>query len=132
MGWYKSRSGDSCGRNHPWLNQEEFADILNAWVVRKNGSGDDVGRIAPYGPCWGGNPWSIGEMRDKANGMGGAFTSVSSVRVQHSQDGFTSQVIVQTNRGEVSINGNEFKEVFNLRAPGRIAIKGKLFGIERK
>jgi uncharacterized protein (DUF2141 family) len=57
---------------------------------------------------------------------------VSSVRVQHSQDGFTSQVIVQTNRGEVSINGNEFKEVFNLRAPGRIAIKGKLFGIERK
>src|SRR3989344_6206476 len=28
-GWYKSRSGDSCGRSHPWLTSEEMADVLN-------------------------------------------------------------------------------------------------------
>src|SRR3972149_7740662 len=32
-GWYKSRSGDSCGRRHPWLTSEEMADILNGWQV---------------------------------------------------------------------------------------------------
>jgi len=28
-GWYRSRSGDACGKNHPWLTGEEMADILN-------------------------------------------------------------------------------------------------------
>ena len=40
--WYKSRSGDSCGRSHPWLTESEFADVLNAWVVRYKGAGGDV------------------------------------------------------------------------------------------
>src|SRR3989338_4583846 len=39
-GWYKSRSGDSCGRNHPWLTSEEMADVLNGWKVLFEGGGD--------------------------------------------------------------------------------------------
>ncbi|MFC1654159.1 SpoIID/LytB domain-containing protein, partial [Patescibacteria group bacterium] len=31
-GWYKSRSGQACGRSHPWLTSEEMADVLNAWA----------------------------------------------------------------------------------------------------
>jgi peptidoglycan hydrolase-like amidase len=131
-GWYKSRSGDSCGRSHPWLNESEFADILNAWVVRYKGSGGDVARVQPLGSCWGSEGFSMDEMKRKADELGGAFTSVSSVRVEHGNDGYTKNVIVQTNRGEVRINGAEFKTAFNLRAPGRLAIKGNLFGIEKK
>lgn len=131
MGWYKSRGGDSCGRNHPWLTQDEFADILNSWVVRRKG-GSDAERVAPLGSCWGGNPFSVSEMRQRAASLGEEYTSISGVRVEHSSDGSTSNVILQTNRGEVKIPGSEFKETFNLRAPGRIAIKGKLFGIEKK
>lgn len=129
-GWYKSRSGDSCGRSHPWLTQDEFADILNAWQVRYHGG--DASRITPQGPCWSGNPYSADELRAKANEVGGAFTSVTGVRVEHGSNGYTKNVIVDTNKGSVSIPGAEFKTAFNLRAPGRLAIKGNLFSIEKK
>ncbi len=130
--WYKSRSGDTCGRSHPWLTQDEFADILNAWVVRYHGSGDEVSKITPEGPCWSGGGYSKDELKNKANQYGGAFTSISSVRVEHGSNGYTKNVIIDTNRGSVTIAGAEFKTAFNLRAPGRISVKGNLFGVERK
>ncbi len=128
--WYKSRGGDSCGRSHPWLTEREFADILNAWQVLTNGG--DSSRVTPMGSCNGGNPFSIDEMTSQASSHGGAFTSVSSIRVEHGSNGFTKSVIVQTNRGEIRIPGDQFKTAFNLRAPGRISVKGNLFGIDRK
>lgn len=140
-GWYTQdylNSSAKCGRSHPWLSQEEFADILNAWVVRKNGSDGDRERVLPttINSCViggsGGNPYSMSEMKDKANGMGGAYTSVSSVSVSYSTGGETAQVKLQTNRGEVSIPGSEFKETFNLRAPGYISIRSPLYNIEKK
>ena len=36
-GWFRSRSGASCGRDNPWLTSNEMADILNAWSVLYNG-----------------------------------------------------------------------------------------------
>lgn len=129
--WYAERSGDKCGREHPWLKENEMADILNAWVVRKAGGGD-ADKVGPLGPCWGGNSWSVDEMKSRADDKGGAYTSISSVRVEHSSNGTTQSVVFQTNRGELRMGGGEFKEIFNLRAPGRIALKSNLFGIERK
>lgn len=129
--WYADRSGDKCGREHPWLRENEMADILNAWVVRKAGGGD-ADKVGPLGSCWSSNVWSIDEMKSRAEGKGGAYTSISSVRVEHSSAGTTSTVIFGTNRGEVRMSGSEFKEIFNLRAPGRISLKSNLFGIERK
>jgi len=128
--WYKERSGDSCGREHPWLRENEMADILNSWIVRKSGSDGD--RVGPLGSCWGGNAFSIDEMKNKANEHGGAVTSISSVKVEHSQGGTTSSVVFQTNKGELRLSGGEFKEIFNLRAPGRVAVKSNLYGIEKK
>jgi hypothetical protein len=130
-GWYKSRSGDSCGRSHPWLSGEEMADILNAWVVLvKNGQSDE--RVVASGPCWGGNPYSINELYNKANSLGGGYLSVNSVSVVYANNGVTAEVRFETNRGSVVIKGSEFKKAFNLRAPGRIALKSGLFNIERK
>lgn len=142
--WYRngySSSGANCGRNHPWLSQEEFADIINAWIVRKNPNGADAGRIQPVtiNTCnvggGGGNPYSIEELRNAANNSGGAVTSVSSVTVNHSSNGQTSSVVLQTNRGQVSIPGDEFKSTFNLRAPGYLRIPQSsfaFFNIEHK
>ena len=130
-GWYKSRSGDACGRSHPWLNKEEMADILNAWVVIiKNGQSD--GRVTPIGSCWGGNPYSLNELRDRANSLSGAFNSVTNVSVTYADNGRTNSVNFQTDKGEVTINGGDFYKAFNLRAPGRIALKSGLFNIEKK
>lgn len=142
--WYRSgysSSGASCGRSHPWLSQEEFSDIVNAWIVRKNPNGADVNRITPVtiNECkiggQGGNPYSISELRDKANNSGGAVTNVSSVSVSHNGNGQTSSVSLNTNRGTINIPGSEFKESYNLRAPGYLRVPQSgfaFFNIEYK
>lgn len=124
--WYKTRSGDSCGRNHPWLSSEEMADILNAWVILFNGGGDS-GRVTPESGCWGGNPYSKEEMR----GIGG-FSSVSGVSVTYGNNGVTANLTFSTNKGNTTIAAADFKKAFNLRAPGRISLKSNLFNIEKK
>lgn len=126
----------TCGRSNPWLNEAEMADILNAWLVLRNHRDDS--RILPVTinqcPINGvtGDPYSLEEMKNKANDNGGAYTSVSSVSVRYGNNGQTSTVVFQTNKGEVSIAGSEFLEAFNLRAPGFVAIRSPLFNIEKK
>lgn len=130
-GWYKSRSGASCGRSNPWLNSEEMADILNAWTVLvKNNQSDD--RIVPLGGCGGGDPYSMGDLRSKASGMGGGYSSVSGVSVSYSDGGYTANVHLDTDKGSVEMSGDDFKKAFNLRAPGWISLKSRLFNIEKK
>jgi peptidoglycan hydrolase-like amidase len=133
-GWYKNRSGASCGRSHPWLNQEEMADILNAIIVYRSGQG--VEHILPvdYNSCIskGGEPWSLSQMKQEAENRGGAVTSVSGINTTYSSGGQTAKVNFSTNRGSFEVSGDEFYTVFNLRAPGRIALKSKLFNIEKK
>lgn len=133
-GWYKSRSGATCGRSHPWLNQEEMADILNAVLVYRSGQGAEHILPVDYVSCFGssGDPWSIEQMKNEANSRGGSFSSISSVNVSYATDGKTAKVVFSTNRGSFEVSGEEFKTVFNLRAPGRIALKSKLFNIEQK
>ncbi len=130
-GWYKDRGGDSCGKSHPWLSAEEMADILNAWVVLiKAGQSDD--RVTPTGSCWGGNPYSIGELRDKANANGGGYGRVTGVSVTYADNGVTANVLFDTDKGKVTIDGADLKKAFNLRAPGKISIKSGLYNIEKK
>ncbi len=139
--WYRStysNSSDSCGRSHPWLTESEFADILNAWVVRAKGSSDEVGRILPVtiNSCGvggvSGSPYSMDELAGMADKYGGRYSSISSVYVTYGTDGTTASVNVSTNKGNISINGAEFKTAFNLRAPGYISVKNALFNVERK
>lgn len=124
--WYKTRSGDACGRSHPWLNSEEMADILNAWKVLFEGGGD-ASKVSPESGCWGGSPYSKEELRRV-----GGFTSVSGVSVTYAGNGVTANVTFQTNKGSTTISGADFKKAFNLRSPGRISLKSGLFNIERK
>lgn len=124
--WYKTRSGDSCGRSNPWLTSEEMADILNAWVVLYQGGGE-AGRVTPESSCWGGSPYSKSDLASI-----GGYTSVNDIRVTYSGNGVTANVIATTNRGSVTIAGSEFYKAFNLRAPARISLKSGLFNIERK
>lgn len=130
-GWYKDRSGAACGRSHPWLTEEQMADILNSWIIYQSNADRD--RISPIDTsCWSGNPFSISEMRDKANRSGGAITSISSASVVYSDGGSTSSITFTTNLGAVSLSGADFKTIFNLRAPGYVSIKSPLFNIEKK
>ncbi len=128
--WYTkgySPSSDKCGRSNPWLSQEEMADLINAAIVISNGSDD---RVSPTTTsCWGGNPYSFEELRNK-----GGVSSVSSVSVSQG-NGTTNEVVFQTNKGEVRFSGTSFKTAFNLRAPGYLSIPQSgfaFYNIEKK
>ena len=108
------------------MTSEEMADVLNGWKVLFEGGGDSS-RVTPQGACWGGNPYGISELQSIA-----VYTSVSGVSVSYSESGITANVTFQTNKGSVTIGGNDFYKAFNLRAPGRIALKSGLFNIEKK
>ena len=134
--WYTqgySTSSSTCGRSTPWLSEKEMVDLLNSWVVWRKGSSSDKERISPVvNNCFGGNPLSIDSMSSKAEGFGEKYTSISSVDVDISNNGQTTSVTFETNRGKVSIEGSVFKTVANLRAPGYISIKSRLYDIEVK
>ena len=124
-GWYRTRSGSDCGRSSPWLTSSEMADIINAWQVIYKGGGD-VGRVSPVSSCWDGNPYSASELTSI-----GGYSSVSSVSVVYSNSGSTLNVTFGTNKGTITISGEELKKAFNLRAPGYIGLKSSLFNIEK-
>lgn len=119
------------------MSQEEFSDIINAWIVRyKETGGVDQDRILPItlGSCsiggQSGNPYSINELRDK-----GGVSRVDGVTVSHSDKGQTTNVQVRTNKGTFDIPGAQFKEIYNLRAPGFLRIPQSgfaFFNIEKK
>ena len=125
--WYRkgyTASGDTCGQDDPWLNNEEFTDIVNAAIVLKNGSDDRVTSTSTS--CWGGNPYSYAELRSK-----GGVSSVSTVSVIQG-NGTTNEVVIN---GSIHLTGAEFKQGFNLRAPGYLMIPQKgfaFFNIEKK
>jgi peptidoglycan hydrolase-like amidase len=124
---------DKCGRKHPWLTEKEMADILNSYVVWNDGSSGDRDNISPVTKsCWGGDPYSLDEMKEKADKYGTGYSKVTSVDVDISNGGYTSKVTLGTDKGTVSIDGQTFKTVFNLRAPGYISIKSRLFDLEKR
>lgn len=125
--WYRkgyTNSGSDCGQGDPWLNNEEFSDIINAAIVLKNGNDARVSSTSTS--CWGGNPYSYTELREK-----GGVSSVSSVSVSQG-NGTTNNININ---GNINLTGTEFKQAFNLRAPGYLMIPQKgfaFFNIERK
>lgn len=130
--WYTqgySPSSDKCGRSNPWLSPEEMADIVNAAIALKTG-GIDTSRITPVTTsCWGGNPYSMSELRNLVSGNGG-ISSASNVSVSQA-NGSTANVTING----ITLSGEEFKKAFNLRAPGRLSIPQSgfaFFNVEKK
>lgn len=137
--WYTkgySPSSDKCGRSSPWLTSAEMADLVNAAIVLFNGgTNDETGRITPVTTsCWGGNPYSIDELKNVSSKYGGGIGSVSGVSVLQG-NGSTNEVIFQTDKGSKSFSGANFKTAFNVRAPGFLSIPQSgfaFYNIERK
>ncbi len=130
--WYRSGysvgtsvSSSSCNRT-PWLNQAEMADIINAYQVGKLKNWSDTRIIPLKDACHprpsddpkAYNPYSHEELRLLAPKP---VSKVYSVVVKNS-NGWTSDVIFQTDAGQISMNGKEFKTAYNLRAPGNLRI----------
>ncbi|NOY15154.1 MAG: hypothetical protein GXP43_02960 [bacterium] len=132
-GWYKTRSGKSCGRSHPWLTQSEMADIINTALVYTNNPSSPP-HLSQTDSCFGSVPdtWSTDRIRQEAAKYGGPVSSIDRIEVAYSTAGYTSKVIFYTNRGRKEFDGAVFKKVFNLRAPGAIHLVSPLYNIEKK
>ncbi len=121
--WWRqgySNTGATCGRANPWLSSQEMADIVNAALAIK-ASGVDTSRITPVTTaCWGGNPYSMDELRSKAPG---GISEATSVSVSQG-NGQTNSVTVNG----VTLSGKEFRNAVALRAPGYIRIPQGAYG----
>lgn len=132
-GWYKTRSNAAYGRSSPWLNNEEFSDIMNA--VLYYSKTNDSSHLSQTQNCIGscdGNAWSKDELKRQVSDKGGPISSINSISVSYSTSGYTQNVKVSTDKGEFNFGGEMFKSIFNLRSPGSIVIKSSLFNIEKK
>ena len=123
--WYRTAytygntvNSDSCYRN-PWLTQVEKADLVNIYQIWKASGGNDT-RVYPVIDACHSNKGQY--THDEARSLAAKpVTSVSSVAVS-SSNGSTVTVIFGTNAGVITMTGNEFKTVYNLRAPGYLRI----------
>jgi len=129
--WYKTRSGTTYGRSHPWLTQEEFSDIINALLVYK-GNSSEVTHLS-FLDSGVSDTWSVSKVKEEAGKYGGPVTTINGTpEIIYSNDGYTAKVYIETDKGRKEFSGEEFKYIFNLRAPGAIGIKSSLFNIMRK
>ncbi len=131
--WYRQTYSDSSAacsaQPNPWLSQAEMADLLNTYLVLK-GSGVtgyvNTSRIIPVTlpQCkisgLSGNPYSMDEMKSL---LSSPVTSINgNPVVTQNGAGATTKVSFVTNRGAVELSGADFKQVFNMRAPGYLSI----------
>ncbi len=130
-GWYKSRGNKTCGRSHPWLTEKEFVDIVGAAVLYKGDKDNQKHLSQPDAKsCWGesiNDTWSRDKVRDKTG-----IKEIKNVKVTYSSGGYTDKVEIETNKDTYKFDGDDFKAIFNLRAPGVIHIKSALYNIEMK
>lgn len=119
--WYRygySESSSTCSRK-PWLSQVETADLINAYQVWVANNRSDSRIVPVFDACHSsGNPYTHSELRNLA---AKPVTSVSDVIVSNS-NGSTRTVTFTTNAGIFVVPGNDFKTVYNLRAPGYLRI----------
>ena len=76
--------------------------------------------------------WSKDKVREEAAKFGGPINSISDVSVNYSNNGVTNRVYLTTDKGTFDFSGEDFKLIFNLRAPGVVHLKSGLFNIEKK
>ncbi len=122
--------------NTAWLKPDELADIVNVVLLARLLSAEDkehlyqTDRPSPAGKeIWDKNR-VIAELKNRNEQ---AFDSINEAAVNVDFGfGKTTSVVFTGNSGTVTIDGNEFKNWFNLRAPANIQIVGPLYNIEKR
>lgn len=130
--WYRPYRSSSSSRSHPWLTEEEMADIVNAALLYQA----DNGTISHLSQTDKGNgdTWSREKIREELRNRG--QTPVSNIQSvpdsQYSTAGYTARVSFNIDGGNKSFDGGLFKQIFNLRAPGEIHIASSLYNLEKR
>lgn len=118
-----------------WLKPDELADIVNVEMLGKADSSTQThlsqqDRPNPDGT----DTWDAGRVRQELQSRGiKPFGGVSGVSIDWDKGaGRVNSVSVSGDGGSVSVNGTDFKNFFNLRAPANIQIVGPLYNVEQQ
>ncbi len=114
-----------------WLKPDEIADIVNVILLAKADGSTQKHLSQRDKPNPDGvDTWDVSRVKSELSSRGIApFDSVSSISINADfGSGKTSTVVVDGR----SIDGQDFKNYFNLRAPSNIQIVGPLFNIEKR
>jgi len=138
--WYHTgwghRTGIS-GQYNPWLTTEEFADIFNAFLLCKTGSQpyqlkSDCEYTQYLSPIDKGG-WSMSKVRSELQGNGitpvTSITAVVTTYIGGSVPANTASIYVSGSHGTYSFSGRYFRDMFNLRSRGTLAIKTYRFDV---
>ena len=130
--WYKRYHAASSTRSHPWLTEEEMADIVNVALLYEKDSGTISHLSQTDKPS--NDTWSREKVREELRSRGVTpVNNISSVpNPQYSNAGYTMRVSFETDQGTKSLDGGLFKQIFNLRAPGELHLASSLFNIEKR
>ncbi len=114
-----------------WLTPSELADIVNAVLLaQKDGSTKSHLYQTDKSNPEGTDTWDAARVKSELSGRGGTpLDSVNDISV--GVDFGTGRTTTVTVNGQ-TINGSDFKNYFNLRAPSNIQIVGPLFNIEKR
>lgn len=118
-----------------WLKPDEVADIVNvAMLAQKDSSlGNHLYQTDKPNPE-GVDNWDQNRVKQELQSRGTTpFNGISSASVNADfGSGKTSTITFNGDAGSATINGSDFKNYFNLRAPATIQIVGPLYNVERK
>ncbi len=115
-----------------WLSSTDLADIVNAVLLaKKDGSTKShlyqIDKPNPEGT----DTWDAARVKSELGGT--AFNTISDISVSVDfGTGRTTNVTVSGDAVTQTINGDDFKSYFNLRAPANIQIVGPLFNVEKR
>lgn len=114
-----------------WLKPDEVADIFNAVLLAtRDGSTKSHLYQTDKSNPEGTDTWDSGRVKSELSSRGGSpIDSANSVSV--SVDFSAGRTTTVTINGQ-SVNGDDFKNYFNLRAPSNIQIVGPLYNIETR
>lgn len=145
--WYRagySAAGETCGHS-AWLSHQEMVDMINAYYIKNdvglNGT-PDKSRLLPsdYGKCSGRldygradkTPYTSSQLKSL---LKNPVTAVYSVTTALSS-GSTTNVSFSTDKGNVSVKGMLFKDIYNQMAPGHMRIQQQshyaYFNVEKR
>jgi SpoIID/LytB domain protein len=120
-----------------WLKPEEVADIVNVILLAKQlteiKDKEHLYQTDKPNPA-GTDTWDAERVKSELKARGGnPFSSVSEISLGVDfAGGRVTSVNISGDAGNTSLDGAEFKDWFNLRAPANIQIVGPLYNVERR
>lgn len=157
--WYHTGWGSRTGSGYnPWMTEEEFSDVFNAYLLSKQSDAQNRCRIdddnypyvntGSYTPCLsqidkdlnkdgvvdGRDRWDMAQVRDELARLGvPSVTSISAATVAYTggpgEGANTSRVFITGSGGPREFVGRDFADIFNLRSRGTLQIPTYRFDI---